>query len=199
VLAQEEARLLGHEFAGAEHLLLGITREGEGVAAQALGQLGVGHERLRAHVIRAKGEGAGSPSGHMSLSPAAKRALELSLRESLERGHNYIGAEHLLLGLLREGESFAVLILRELGAEPASLRAQVLELMVAPGSVGPTAEAPLPPPQPRCPGCGIALEAALGARVLAAAGDGDSGEDDVAVTVVYCRACERALGTFPAS
>src|SRR5829696_3245407 len=104
VLAQEEARLLDHNYIGTEHILLGLVHEGGGVAAQALTQLGVSLEAVRDQVKEIIGRGAEAPTGHIPFTPRAKKVLELSLREALELGHNYIGTEHILLGLLREGE-----------------------------------------------------------------------------------------------
>src|SRR6266545_6186789 len=103
-LAQEEARLLRHNYVGTEHLLLGLLYEGEGVAAQALGSLGVSLQAVRAQVEQIIGHGPTTPTGHIPFTPRAKKALELSLREALALGHNYIGTEHLLLGLIRDGE-----------------------------------------------------------------------------------------------
>jgi ATP-dependent Clp protease ATP-binding subunit ClpA len=129
VLAQEEARLLNHDFIGTEHLLLGLIDEGEGVAAQALGALGVRLDAVRAKVEEVVGQGESTPSGHIPFTPRAKKVLELSLREALQFGHKYIGTEHLLLGLLREGEGVAATVLVGLGADLESVRQKVIELL----------------------------------------------------------------------
>jgi hypothetical protein len=110
VLAQEEARLLNHSYIGTEHILLGLIHEGEGVAAKALESLAISLEAVRAQVEEIIGQGGSSPSGHIPFTPRAKKVLELSLREALQLGHNYIGTEHILLGLLREGEVLFVSI-----------------------------------------------------------------------------------------
>jgi ATP-dependent Clp protease ATP-binding subunit ClpA len=102
VLAQEEARLLNHNYIGTEHILLGLIHEGEGVAAKALESLGISLEAVRNQVEEIIGQGGSSPSGHIPFTPRAKKVLELSLREALQLGHNYIGTEHILLGLIRE-------------------------------------------------------------------------------------------------
>src|SRR5947209_3701811 len=104
VLAQEEARMLNHNYIGTEHILLGLIHEGEGVAAKALESLGISLEAVRSQVEEIIGQGGSSPSGHIPFTPRAKKVLELSLREALQLGHNYIGTEHILLGLIREGE-----------------------------------------------------------------------------------------------
>src|SRR5437899_1639275 len=104
VLAQEEARMLNHNYIGTEHILLGLIHEGEGVAAKALESLGISLEGVRQQVEEIIGQGQQAPSGHIPFTPRAKKVLELSLREALQLGHNYIGTEHILLGLIREGE-----------------------------------------------------------------------------------------------
>ena len=110
VLAQEEARMLNHNYIGTEHILLGLIHEGEGVAAKALESLGISLEAVREQVEEIIGQGQQAPSGHIPFTPRAKKVLELSLREALQLGHNYIGTEHILLGLIREGEeAYAVL------------------------------------------------------------------------------------------
>jgi ATP-dependent Clp protease ATP-binding subunit ClpA len=129
VLAQEEARLLDHDYIGTEHLLLGLAREGQGVAAKALEVLGIRLEALRSQVEEIIGRGQRAPSGHVPFTPRAKTVLELSLREALELGHDYIGTEHLLLGLIREGEGVAAQVLVGLGADLARARGQVIELL----------------------------------------------------------------------
>ncbi|MCU7730569.1 AAA family ATPase, partial [Actinoplanes sp. KI2] len=129
VLAQEEARLLNHHDIATEHLLLGLINEGEGVAAQALTALGVTLEAARHRVEEAVGEGRDVPGVHVPFTPAAKNVLELALREALKLGHNHIGPEHILLGLLRDTASVAVQILVTLGANPSSVREKVLQLL----------------------------------------------------------------------
>src|SRR5659263_241918 len=115
VLAQEEARMLNHNYIGTEHILLGLIHEGEGVAAKALESLGISLDAVRSQVQEIIGEGQQAPSGHIPFTPRAKKVLELSLREALQLGHNYIGTEHILLGLIREGEGVAAQVLGKLG------------------------------------------------------------------------------------
>ena len=129
VLAQEEARLLNHSYIGTEHILLGLIHEGEGVAAKALDSLSISLEAVRQQVEEIIGQGGSSPSGHIPFTPRAKKVLELSLREALQLGHNYIGTEHILLGLLREGEGVATQVLMKLGADLGKVRQQVIQLL----------------------------------------------------------------------
>ena len=129
VLAQEEARLLNHNYIGTEHILLGLIHEGEGVASKALEGLGISLESVREQVQEIIGQGQQAPSGHIPFTPRAKKVLELSLREALQLGHNYIGTEHILLGLIREGEGVAAQVLVKLGADLGSVRQQVLQLI----------------------------------------------------------------------
>ena len=129
VLAQEEARLLNHNYIGTEHILLGLIHEGEGVAAKALESLGISLEAVRQQVEEIIGQGGSSPSGHIPFTPRAKKVLELSLREALQLGHNYIGTEHILLGLIREGEGVAAQVLVKLGADLNRVRQQVIQLL----------------------------------------------------------------------
>jgi Clp amino terminal domain, pathogenicity island component len=129
VLAQEEARLLNHNYIGTEHILLGLIHEGEGVAYMALTQLDISLDGVRAQVEAEIGQGAQAPTGHIPFTPRAKKVLELSLREALQLGHNYIGTEHILLGLLREGEGVAARVLVSLGASLDRVRQQVVQIL----------------------------------------------------------------------
>ena len=129
VLAQEEARMLNHNYIGTEHILLGLIHEGEGVAAKALESLGISLEAVREQVEEIIGQGQQAPSGHIPFTPRAKKVLELSLREALQLGHNYIGTEHILLGLIREGEGVAAQVLVKLGADLNRVRQQVIQLL----------------------------------------------------------------------
>ena len=129
VLAQEEARMLNHNYIGTEHILLGLIHEGEGVAAKGLESLGISLEAVRSQVEEIIGQGQQAPSGHIPFTPRAKKVLELSLREALQLGHNYIGTEHILLGLIREGEGVAAQVLIKLGADLARVRTQVIQLL----------------------------------------------------------------------
>jgi len=129
VLAQEEARMLNHNYIGTEHILLGLIHEGEGVAAKALESLGISLDAVRGQVEEIIGQGQAAPTGHIPFTPRAKKVLELSLREALQLGHNYIGTEHILLGLIREGEGVAAQVLQKLGADLNRVRQQVIQLL----------------------------------------------------------------------
>jgi ATP-dependent Clp protease ATP-binding subunit ClpC len=132
VLAQEEARYLNHNYIGTEHILLGLLNEGEGIAAHALEQLDIDLASVREEVVKIIGQGQQSPPGHIPFTPRAKKVLELSLREALQLGHNYIGTEHILLGLIREGEGVAAQVLQSLGAELQKVRQTVIQLLSGP-------------------------------------------------------------------
>jgi len=134
VLAQEEARLLNHDHIGTEHILLGLIHEGEGVAYLALTELGISLDAVRAQVEAEIGQGSEAPGGHIPFTPRAKKVLELSLREALQLGHNYIGTEHILLGLIREGEGVAAQVLVGLGAGLDRVRGQVVQLLANAGA-----------------------------------------------------------------
>ena len=129
VLAQEEARMLNHNYIGTEHILLGLIHEGEGVAAKALESLGISLDAVRQQVEEIIGQGQQAPSGHIPFTPRAKKVLELSLREAQQLGHNYIGTEHILLGLIREGSGVAAQVLVKLGADLDRTRQQVVQLL----------------------------------------------------------------------
>jgi ATP-dependent Clp protease ATP-binding subunit ClpC len=129
VLALEEARFLNHSHIGTEHLLLGLIHESEGVAAMALESLGISLEAVRAEVAKVVGRGKQPPTGHIPFTPRAKKVLELSLREATQLNHDYIGTEHILLGLIREGEGVAAQVLFKVGASLARVRQQVIQLL----------------------------------------------------------------------
>jgi ATP-dependent Clp protease ATP-binding subunit ClpC len=129
VLAQEEARMLHHDFVGTEHLLLGLLHEGGGTGAKALQALDISLEPARREVAEIRGRGHAAPTGHIAFTPRAKRVLELSLREALQLGHNYVGTEHLLLSLVREGEGVAAQVLVRLGADLNRVREEVIQLL----------------------------------------------------------------------
>jgi ATP-dependent Clp protease ATP-binding subunit ClpC len=128
VLAQDEARLRNHDYLGTEHLLLGLIREREGVAAKALESLGISLEAVHAQVQEIVGQGQSAPTSHIPFTPRAKKVLELSFREALQLHHDYLGTEHLLLGLIREGEGVAAQVLMQLGADLSRVRQRVIEL-----------------------------------------------------------------------
>ena len=145
VLAQEEARLLDHNYIGTEHILLGLIHEGEGAAARGLQSLGIRLDSVRSQVVETVGQGHQSPSGHIPFTPRAKKVLELSLREAFHLGHNHIGTEHILLGLVREGDGVAAQVLEKLGADLPKVRHTVIQLLSggsggepAPAAAGPS-------------------------------------------------------------
>jgi ATP-dependent Clp protease ATP-binding subunit ClpC len=129
VLAQEEARMLNHDYIGTEHILLGLIGEGEGVAAKALESLGISLEAVRQQVEKIIGRGQQAPSAHIPFTPRAKKVMELASREAQHLGHNYTGTEHILLGLIREGEGVAAQVLVKLGADLDRVRQQVIQLL----------------------------------------------------------------------
>jgi ATP-dependent Clp protease ATP-binding subunit ClpC len=201
VLAQEEARLLNHAFIGTEHLLLGLIDEGHGVAAAALDSLGLSLEEVRTKVEETRVPGKVSTASSPPFTPRAKKVFGLSLREATQLGHNYIGTEHLLLGLLREGEGVAAQVLVSLGIDLGLVRQRVFELMSGTlvGSA-PRSDRPARPPSrtkvvPTCPQCGADLvEAARFRRIGVKASD--EGDPAISIEIVYCRQCGVALGTF---
>ena len=129
VLAQEEARMLNHNYIGTEHLLLGLIHEGEGVAARALQSMGISLDVARTRVEEIIGQGQSVPTGHIPFTPRAKKVLELSLREGLQLGAPNLGTEHILLGLVREGEGVAAQVLHELGVDLDRVRQTVIQLL----------------------------------------------------------------------
>jgi ATP-dependent Clp protease ATP-binding subunit ClpC len=133
VLAQEEARILKHNYIGTEHILLGLLREEEGLAARVLESLDITVERVRAQVVRIVGSGEEVTSGQIPFTPRAKKVLELALREALSLGHNYIGTEHILLGLVRENEGVAARILLDFDADAEKIRNEIMRVLSSPG------------------------------------------------------------------
>ena len=208
VLAQEEARMLNHNYIGTEHILLGLIHEGEGVAAKALESLNISLEAVRQQVEEIIGQGQAAPTGHIPFTPRAKKVLELSLREALQLGHNYIGTEHILLGLIREGEGVAAQVLQKLGADLNRVRQTVVQLLsehtvetatavgeavgVFTEGVAPTSE-PLGDDAPTCPNCFGALDDTLAVRVLETTAEGEP----LSVRIAYCSRCGVALGALP--
>jgi hypothetical protein len=164
VLAQEEARLLNHDYIGTEHILLGVLHEGEGVAGQAMESLGITLEAVRTQVGTFVGPGDTPPSGHIPFTPRAKKVLELSLREALQLGDNFIGTEHILLGLIREGEGLATQALVALGFDLGEVRRRVVDLAQSEGGQG-LEQAPARRPEatatPRLPAGVLAAPGAL--------------------------------------
>jgi hypothetical protein len=201
VLAQDEARLLNHNFIGTEHILLGLLHEGDGLAAQALGSLGIGLQVVREKVDQTVGPAGKSLTGSAPFTPRSKKVLELSLREALQLGHGYIGTEHILLGLVREGEGVGAQVLVSMGADPVDVRQRVLQVMAGSPAQDPTKpgvawSAGAPAPAPRCGRCGASLSESARYRSLdALPGDGeDAGNGPISVTVLYCGQCGTVLG-----
>lgn len=199
VLANEQARDLNHSYIGTEHILLALVTEGEGVGAQALIQNGVSLDEARRLVIEIIGVGTQAPSGHIPFTPRAKRILELSLREALGLGHDYIGTEHVVLGMLREGEGVANQVLTQLGADEARIRATILELL---GTSPEEAEASrvrrrpaFPPPGIRFPDCRHQPSALT---YVEAEIPGGEGQPPKSVVLVTCTTCGTTIGVFPA-
>ncbi len=205
-LAQEEARLLNHSFIGTEHLLLGLIREEGGLAGVALGRCGITLEAARYQVEKTIGMAGTAPSGSPPFTPRAKRALEMSLREALDLNHGYIGTEHLLLGLIREGEGVWATVVQNLGVDMGDLRQMVIALMsgTADDIVGTHAD--LSPSvksrdiavqtdPPRCPRCRAGLVDSARYRVIdVATEDPEADEPILSVRVVYCSRCGYVLG-----
>jgi ATP-dependent Clp protease ATP-binding subunit ClpA len=150
VFAQEEARDLNHNYIGTEHLLLGLMRDADSVAARALRELDIGQDAVREQVTEIIGRGKRPPSGHIPFTPRAKKVLELSLRDALQLNHNYIGTEHILLGLVGEGEGVAAQVLVKLGGSLSRVRDKVIEL--APPGTGEGPEISVPLRRSRGPG-----------------------------------------------
>jgi ATP-dependent Clp protease ATP-binding subunit ClpC len=212
VLAQEEARMLDHNYIGTEHILLGLIHEGEGVAAQALDALGISLPDARRDIEEIIGKGQAAPKGHIPFTPRAKKVLELSLREALQLSHNYIGTEHILLGLVREGEGVAAQVLQKRGADLNRVRQAVIQLLS--GSVAgaqaqagggssemseltsemhPTSVQVSPKDFPVCPSCLAPLSETAAVMTCAARKEDES---FVSVELVYCSRCGSALGTI---
>jgi ATP-dependent Clp protease ATP-binding subunit ClpC len=194
VLAQEEARMLNHNYIGTEHVLLGMIHEGEGLAATALEALDISLDDVRADIQSIIGQGQSPPTGHIPFTPRAKKVLELSLREALQLGHNYIGTEHILLGLIREGDGVGAQVLVKRGATLDRVREEVLGLLAGYEGGAPQVPEPVLHDQPRCPKCRGWLSETAAYRVLEipAAAEGDPR----AVTFAFCRSCGTWLGTL---
>jgi ATP-dependent Clp protease ATP-binding subunit ClpC len=206
VLAQAEARMLNHNYIGTEHILLGLIGEGGGVAAQALEAMNISLEDVRSAIEEIIGEGQFAPTGHIPLTPRAQKVLELSLREAQQLGHTYIGTEHILLGLVREGEGVAVQVLERYGANLDRVRHNVIEFLsgsagvqaAAEGAATPTGEieavlvqAASAEGAPTCPNCRSSLAETLAVKTL----ELKDGDEPSMVKMAYCSRCGMALGT----
>jgi ATP-dependent Clp protease ATP-binding subunit ClpC len=210
VLAQVEARMLNHNYIGTEHLLLGLVHEGDGVAARALASLEISLEAVRGRVEEIIGQGQAAPTGHIPFTPRAKKVLELALREALQLGHTYIGTEHILLGLVREGEGIAAQVLVELGAGLERVRQVVIDQLAGyaagpePGRSGgaemtaavsePEAVETLPARDvPTCGTCGSSLSRTLAVRTFQVT----EADQPVAVRTAFCTDCGTVIGVVP--
>jgi ATP-dependent Clp protease ATP-binding subunit ClpC len=197
VLAQEEARMLNHNYIGTEHLLLGLVHEGQGVACRVLASMDISLDVLRSQVEEIIGRGQAASAGAIPFTARAKKILELALREALQLGHDYIGTEHILLGLVREGEGVGAQVLQQLGADLHRVRQEIIVFLGKQSGAddpAPHAATEAPPPYdwPRCPKCrAFLLEGDLGlvAREVAAAG----GEDRRRYVLLFCRRCGHIL------
>lgn len=194
VLAQEEARLLNHAYIGTEHVLLGLLNEGEGIGCQALVRHGMSLEVAREKIREIIGEGAESPSGHIPFTPRAKKILELSLREALQLGHNYIGTEHFLLGMVREGQGVAAQVLAQNGITLASLRETVLDLLKANPELRVAAARPWPRIEPRVP----CLHAPDHLRYRSVEIPSQTDLPPVSAILVICSNCKATVGILSA-
>jgi ATP-dependent Clp protease ATP-binding subunit ClpC len=202
-LAQEEACALHHSFIGTEHILLGLIEEGDGLGARALRSLGISTEDVRAKVEEIVGGSVSTPGASPPFTPRSKKVLELALREALQLNHSYIGTEHILLGLVREGNGVATTVLVELGVELGRVRQAVNNLMtggpevqLGPPADQPSAGAPKSPPagEPSCPRCRANLAESARFRTMAIPADSDSDSaDPLSVHVVYCLFCGTTL------
>ena len=194
VLAQEEARILNHNFIGTEHILLGLLHEGEGVAAQALGTLGVDLYNARGRVVETVGPAGASLVGSPPFTPRAKKVLELSLREALQLGHNYIGTEHLLLGLVQEGGGVGAQVLVRMGADLSRVRQQVLELLAAGPGTAPGPSGGKEQRGPLCSWCRSELSGSARFKTIDVPSDEtEAAEGPRQATVFYCSRCGTVL------
>ncbi len=196
-MAQEEARLLSHNYIGSEHLLLGLIQEGDGVAAKTLESLEVSLSHVRAVVEDIVGRGQAPSAGHIPFTPRAKKILELSLKEALQLGHNYIGTEHILLGLIREGEGAGAQVLTQLGANLDRVRERVVELLGGSGASAETrpAEGGAVPGFPRCLTCSGDLTALGRHKVVGL--PSTQGDDIRSFLVVFCGRCGEIQAVLP--
>ena len=189
--------MLNHNYIGTEHILLGLVHEGEGVAALALTGMGIRLDAVRGEVELIIGHGQATSAGHIPFTPRAKKVLELSLREALNLGHNYIGTEHILLGLVREGEGVAAQVLQKLGADLDRVRQAVIRLLGERGqgpSPGPGEEVEGEGglPGPRCPRCNADLAVFATYRTITV--PDEEGSAGRTAAFVFCRSCSYTLG-----
>ena len=200
VLAQEQARFLGHDYIGTEHILLGLMHEEDGIAARALMELGVSLEAVRDRIEETVGRTAGEPTGNPPFTPRAKKVLELSLREALQLGHSYIGTEHLLLGILREGEGVGARVLEGLGFDLPRVRQSVVQVMSGyeGRAMGGVQSASFDPSDsPRCAGCSAELELVLRYRTITVPPTSPN-PFPLKGNVVFCNRCGKVVAMLRA-
>lgn len=195
VLAQEESRLLNHSYIGTEHLLLALLNEGEGIGCQALVRHGISLETAREQVREIIGEGTTSPKGHIPFTPRAKKILEMALRESLQLGHNYIGSEHILLGMVREGDGVAAQVLAQKGITLEPLRDTVLELLKA----NPEEREAARRPWPRVERTPLCLHPPGSLRYSSIEIPSETDQPLVPAILVTCSNCQVSIGVLPSS
>ncbi len=194
VLSQDESRALGHDYIGTEHLLLGLLREPTGLAAAALGSLDISFEGVRAQVEHIVGKGGGTDTLRTdSFTPRAKKTLDLALREALALGHNYVGTEHILLGLGKEREGVAFSILRHFGADAETIRNRVIAMLSEPGRREPVIPAERPRPGVRGPTWEYRLERSPNGSTLSIDSLNELGSDGWEVTGVLPQVGELVL------
>ena len=200
ILAQEEARLLGHDHIGTEQLLLGLIEEQDGIAARALGELGVTLDGARRRIEEIIGRTIGQSIGSAPFTPRMKVVFELSLREALQLGHSYIGTEHLLLGLEREGEGVGARVLKDLGVELPRVRQTVMQVLSGYEDSG-MEEAAIATFEvsnfPRCAGCSADLEQVLRYRLIKIPPTSPD-PFPLSVEVVYCSRCGQVISVLRA-
>ena len=191
VLAQQEAQLLGHGAIGTEHILLGLIQEQHGVAAQVLGELGITLDAVRVRVEQTIAVPAGEPAGSPPFTPRAKKILDLSLRNAMQIGHSYIGTEHLLLGIVGEGEGVAAQTLQDLGVELPRVRREVIRKLSSDhggASLGGRAISPERSDSPRCHRCSAEIEPLLRYRSITISPTPPSSQP-LPVDIVFCDNC----------
>jgi ATP-dependent Clp protease ATP-binding subunit ClpA len=194
VLAQEEARLLGHDFIGTEHLLLGMVKEPHGIAAQVLMERGITTGRARIQIEQIVGKSTGQPTGSPPFTTRAKRILELSMRAALHNKHDAIGPEHILLGLVEEGEGVGAQVIRSLGVELDDVREAVLRA-ISGDDPWPDGDFPDVAPAPWCTGCAAELEASIRYRTLSVP-PASPDMPTMMAEVVFCGDCGKVVSVF---
>ena len=194
VLAQEEARMLNHNYVGTEHILLGLIHEGEGIAAKTLESMNISLEAVRDRVEEVIGQGQVAPTGHIPFTPRAQKVFELSVGEALQLGHAYIGMEHILLGLIREGEGVAAQVLQQMGIDLGRARREVIRLLSGEHpAAAEAAGAAESVDAARCASCQARLSDS--GRITALEVQDEEGRPTT-VRLLYCSSCGVLIGTI---